>query len=103
MSGIAEGVVEDACLDYFRALGFHTLYGPEIGPGGSAAERTAWDEVLLVGRLREAVARINPSLSAEAVGSVVATVLRAESQNSMAENFRLHRLATSGVRVEYWA
>ena len=103
MSGIAEGVVEDACLDYFRALGFHTLYGPEIGPGGSAAERTAWDEVLLVGRLREAVARINPSLSAEAVGSVVATVLRAESQNSMAENFRLHRLATSGVPVEYRA
>ena len=100
MPGITEGVVEEACLEYLRACGYSTVYGPDIGPGGSAEERTKWDEVLLVERLRAAVTRINPTLSADSVQAVVAVVLRAESQNALAENWRLHRLITEGVSVE---
>ncbi len=48
-------------------------------------------------RSRESI----PSLSRDAVAAVVATVLRAESQNALAENLRLHRLMTQGVSVEY--
>ncbi|CAB4584412.1 unannotated protein [freshwater metagenome] len=103
MSGITEGVVEDACLEYFRALGYHTLYGPEIGPGGQAQERSQWDDVVLVGRLRDAVGRINPELPAAAADAAVAKVLRAESQNAMSENLRLHELVAQGVPVEYRA
>ena len=90
MSGITEGMVEEACLGYFRDLGYHTLYGPEIGLGGAAQERASWDEVILTGRLRAAVARINPELPVSSVDAVVAAVLRAESQNAMAENLRVH-------------
>jgi type I restriction enzyme R subunit len=103
VSGISEGVVEEACLDLFRALGYRKLHGPEIGPGGSAQERSSWDEVVLSGRLRVAVARINPDLPAGSVDAVVARVLRAESQNVLAENLRVHELVTQGVPVEYRA
>jgi len=103
VSGISEAVVEEACLGWFRDLGFATAYGPDIGPGGVAEERASWEDVVLVGRLRDAVARINPDLPRSAVDQVVATVLRAESQNVMAENARLHRLVTEGVAVEYRA
>ena len=103
MSGMSEGVVEEACIEFFRALGYHTLYGPEIGPGGAAQERRSWDDTVLVGRLRDAVSRINPDLPASSVDSVVASVLRAESQNALAENLRVHQLVTGGVPVEYRA
>ncbi len=103
MSGITEGMVEEACLGYFRALGYHTLYGPEIGLGGRAQERSSWDAVILTGRLRDAVARINPDLHSSSVDAAVTTVLRAESQNAMAENLRVHQLVTQGVPVEYRA
>lgn len=103
MSGISEAVVEEACLGWFRDLGFATAYGPDIGPDGVAEERASWEDVVLVGRLRDAVARINPDLPRTAVDQVVATVLRAESQNVMAENARLHRVVTEGVAVEYRA
>ncbi len=103
MSGITEGVVEEACLEFFRALGYHTLYGPEIGPGGAAVERSSSEDVVLTARLRDSVARINPNLPAASVDAVVATVLRAESQNAMAENLRVHQLVTQGVPVEYRA
>ena len=103
MRGITEGVVEEACLEFFRVLGYHTLYGPEIGPGGAAQERRSWDDTVLASRLRDAVARINPDLPAASVDSVVATVLRAESQNVTAENLRVHQLVTGGVPVEFRA
>jgi type I restriction enzyme R subunit len=100
---MTEGVVEEACLEFFRTLGYHTLHGPEIGPGGASQERRSWDDTVLVGRLRDGVARINPDLPASSVDSVVATVLRAESQNATAENLRVHQLVTAGVPVEYRA
>lgn len=100
MSGITESVVEEACLGWFRGLGFATAYGPDIGPDGVAEERSSWEDVILVGRLRASVAEINPTLPHTAVDQVVATVLRSESQNALAENFRLHRLMTEGVAVE---
>jgi type I restriction enzyme, R subunit len=103
VAGISEGVVEDATLGYFRALGYHTLYGPEIGPGGSSEERAAWDQVILRSRLREAIARLNRDLPGEAVDAAVAIVLRADSQNAMAENLRLHELITRGVSVDHRA
>jgi type I restriction enzyme R subunit len=103
VSGLGEDVVEQACLDLLGSVGFSTAYGPDLGPGGDRQERSSWDEVILIGRLRDAVTRINPELPAASVDAVVATVLRAESQNEMAENLRLHRLVTEGVSVEYRA
>ena len=101
MSRITEGVVEDTCLDFLADLGYEVLHGPDIGPGGVAQERSSWDQVVLTERLRSAVARINPKLPASSVDLVVAQVLRPESQSAVAENYRLHRLATEGVAVEY--
>ena len=58
--------------------------------------------MILVGRLRSAVAlRSIQTCPHVAVDQVVATVLRPESQNALAENFRLHRLVTEGVAVEH--
>jgi type I restriction enzyme R subunit len=103
MGGITEDIVEKACLSYFGALGYETVYGPAIGPGGISQERSSWDVVILVERLSDAVRRINADLPASAVDSVVKTVLRPESQNVVAENLRVHQLVTKGVAVEYRA
>jgi type I restriction enzyme R subunit len=101
MTGLAESDVEEAALGYFASIGYQTLFGPDIGPGGVAAERSDWSEVVLHGRLRAAVERINPWLPPQSRDEVVAKVLRAESQNPLSENLRLHQLTTGGVPVEY--
>lgn len=101
MSGITEGIVEDACLDYFAALGYERLFGPDMGPGGAAPERAEWRDVVLRARLLKAITRINPDLPAGTAEEVVARVLRAESQSPLVENLRVHELITKGVSVEY--
>jgi type I restriction enzyme R subunit len=99
--GITEGVVEQAALEWFRALGYRTTPGPDLAPGGATPERASYDEVVLIGRLREAAARINPALPQSVVEQAITTLLRAESQSVLAENERMHRLLTTGVPVEH--
>lgn len=41
-------------------------HGPHLAPGEPAAERQSFGEVVLVGRLREAIRRLNPAIPEEA-------------------------------------
>jgi type I restriction enzyme R subunit len=97
---VAESGVEEVCLEYFADLGWQVLHGPDIAHDQPSAERSSYQDVLLEGRLRDAISWLNPRLSAEAIDQVVATVRRPESADVLAENWRLHRLLTQGVPVE---
>lgn len=93
--GLTEGMIEQAALDWFRSLGYATLAEVVLAP-----ERTSYDQVVLTGRLRDAAGRI-PDLPAGVVEQAVTRLLRAESQNALAENERVHQLLTGGVPVEH--
>ena len=57
-----ESIVEDAALEWFEVLGYAVGHGPQLAPGEPAAERGSFSEVVLVGRLREAIRRLNPAI-----------------------------------------
>ena len=101
MSPILEAGLEELVLDELRALDWAVAFGPDIAPGEPAAERSDYREVVLVGRLRAAIERLNPLLPTDAVANVVKQVLRAESQSPLAENWRTYQLLTQGVPIEY--
>jgi type I restriction enzyme R subunit len=99
-AGIAESHVEEAALAWLAELGFGTASGIAIGPDGPAAERAAYGDVVLVGRLSAAIARLNPNLAAEARAAALAKLLQAETPSLIHENRRLHRYLVEGVPVE---
>lgn len=101
MSNFNENVVETAALEYFADLGYRRLHGPDIAPGEPGSERSSYEDVLLWGRLRDALRRINPGTDAALIDKAVKTVQRAESQSPIVENARLHHLITEGVPVEH--
>jgi len=100
MTSFDESVVEQAALDYLREIGYSTQAGPNIGPGEVAQERDSWEQVHLLGRLREAGRRLNPEHQ-DLVDEAVKRLQRAESQSELAENLRVHRLLVDGVPVEH--
>ena len=99
-SVITESQVEESCLDLFRNLGYSVISGPDISEGGIAEERK-YDEVVLVGRLKDALRRINKSIPEAAIDEAVKKVLRTESQEPVANNQLFHKLVTDGVDVQY--
>jgi len=101
MKHITESVVEAAVLEWFGQLGYGVAYGPDLAPEGVAQERDSFENVFLDGRLREAARRLNPGLEPGVLDEAVGRLARAESQNPVAENARIHQLLVDGVPVEY--
>ena len=100
-STFAESTVEEAALELFADLGYTILHGPDIAPGEMFAERTVYSDVVLGGRLREALKRVNPKAPPEATEETIRKVLHSDSPNLVASNRRFHQFLTDGVPVEY--
>lgn len=63
---VNESHVEEVTMLWFGELGYSTAHGDDIAPEQPGAERESFGEVLLVGRLRDAIDRLNPKISQEA-------------------------------------
>jgi type I restriction enzyme, R subunit len=100
MRKLLESGFESVVLDLLGELGYARHSGDAFDPDVSA-ERDTYHEAMLAVRLREAVARINPELPAEAVAAAVHAVLDVGFTELVQENQRIHRLLVEGVPVEY--
>ena len=86
MSRFTESIVEEASLAWLEGLGYAVLHGPDISPGGdtltlalSQRERERYADVMLEGRLREALVRLNPDLPSEALEDAYRKLTRTDA------------------------
>ena len=96
-----ESHVEEAALAWFAELGYAVGHGPHIAPNEPSAERQSFGEVVLVGRLREAIRRLNPAIPEEAREEALRKVLRVGTGSLVQTNRAFHRMLRDGVDVEY--
>jgi len=102
----AEGVTEalyaeTPALAWLQEAGWSVTPGPSIAPLAPDAERAAWNDVVLVSRLQDAIERLNPGLPAQAIKHVTATVLATGSPNVIEDHLDFHRLLVEGVAVTF--
>ena len=96
-----ESHVEDAALEWFGELGYAVAHGPHLAPREPAAERASFGDVVLVGRLRDAIWRLNPAIPEEAREEALRKVLRQETAVLTGNNRAFHNMLRDGVEVEY--
>lgn len=96
-----ESTVEEAVLEWAEELQYAVLHGPDIAPEEMSAERSSYDEVVLIGRLRDAVERINPKIPVDAREEAINRILRTDTPNLQENNRRFHRLLVDGIDVEF--
>jgi type I restriction enzyme R subunit len=101
MSTFTESEVESAALAWLEAIGWQVAHGPDIAPDGLFAERRDFGQVVLEQRLRDALARLNPALPAEALEDGFLKLTQPEGADLMQRNRTVHRLLVNGVTVEY--
>jgi len=99
-----ESDLEEAILEWFEEdLGYSVAFGPDIAFDGESPERESYKDVILAGRLRSAVARINPSIPPEAQEDAVKKVISVaySSPDLLITNETFHQMFVSGVDIEY--
>src|SRR5690242_4078799 len=102
MAKFAESVVEDAALAWLEATGWRVVHGPEIAAGASEAERSdpGFRDVIIEGRLRSALVRLNEQLPSEALEDAFRKVTRVDAPTLIERNRAAHRMLVNGVNVE---
>ncbi len=103
MTTLTESDVEQVALGWLANVGWQVAHGPDIAPETPGAERTDYGQVVLARRLRDALAKLNPHLPAEALEDAFRKVTRPEGATLEARNRAFHRMLVEGVTVEYRA
>ncbi len=96
-----EAVVEEATLEWFQDLGYARLHGETIAPGAPRAERSSFEQVVLDGRLRAALRRINPDAPLEALEEAHRKLLGISSPSLVDANHELHHYLVNGLQTEF--
>jgi type I restriction enzyme R subunit len=89
---INESTVEDAALSWFGELGYAVGHGPDLAPGEPKAERNSYETAVLAGRLRAAIARLNPAIPETAREEALRKVLRVTTPSLAQTNRIFHRM-----------
>lgn len=104
MSGITEGAVELAMLEWLAGLGWQTAHGPDISPPDAkmpGTERDTYRDVALRHRLAAAIAKLNPQIPAVARDDALRHVLNPNVPGLVNANRQLYRWLVDGVPVEF--
>ena len=99
MTALTEADVEHAALAWLESVGWQTAHGPDLVPD----ERADYGSVILETRLRDAIARRNPELPAEAWDDAFTKLTRPAGSNLVTRNREFHRMLVNGVTVEFRA
>jgi type I restriction enzyme, R subunit len=98
---LTESDLEEHALELLQAQGFGYVHGAQIAPDGEQPERSSLQEVILTERLRSALARINPSVPADAREEALKQVFRLPSPDVTAANEAFHTLLLEGIKIPY--
>lgn len=98
---MTEDQLEQETLGWLVEVGYRHVYGPTIAYDGENPERDSYRQVLLVERLRSAIAKLNPTVPLAAREDALKQVQELGLPIQLSANRLFHRLLVSGVPVQY--
>jgi type I restriction enzyme R subunit len=97
---ITENDIEAIALEILSEdLGYKVLYGPDIADGED--KERDYSEVVLNGRLKKAIDKLNPAIPRDAREEAFKKVLRTETISLFDNNQAFHRMLTEGIDVKF--
>lgn len=98
---MTEDRLEQEMLTWLTEIGYTHVYGPTIACDGEAPERSNYQDILLIERLRRAINQLNPEIPPEAREDALQQVRDLNTPILLSANRRLHNFLVNGVPVEY--
>lgn len=101
MKPITESHIETLALEILQSNGWEYLYGVSIAPRAEQQERQSYEEIILVDRLRKAIALLNPHIPSDAQEDAIQKVIRIYSPDLLHNNETFHSYLVEGVKIPY--
>lgn len=101
MTFISEDDLEQMSLEWFQEIGYTFIHGPLLAPDGETPERDDFRQVVLTGRLRSALTKLNPGVPATTIESAVLQLANPNTPGLLASNRQFHRWMTTGLPITY--
>lgn len=101
MKPITESHIETLAIEQLQSLGWQYLYGLAIAPGAETQERVDFEQVLLTGRIRKAIAALNPFIPADVQEQAIQKLLRIYSPDLLHNNETFHEFLVEKVKIPY--
>ena len=98
---MTEDQLEQETLGWLADVGYRQVYGPTIAYDGESPERESYRQVLLVERLRSAIAKLNPKVPLAAREDALRQVQELGLPIQLSANRLFHHLLVGGVPVQY--
>jgi len=92
-------LTEQPVIEWLKEMGYDYEFGPDLAPGQVLGEREDFREVVLVGRLKRSIRRLNPDLPEAAIDDVVRVITRVEHPNLEIANKEIYKMLTQGVKI----
>ncbi|MBP6917618.1 MAG: type I restriction endonuclease subunit R [Legionellaceae bacterium] len=98
---MTEDKLEQEMLTWLTEIGYNHVYGPTIACDGETPERSNYQDILLIERLRSAINQLNPEIPLAACEDALQQVRDLNTPILLSANRRLHNFLVNGVPVEY--
>lgn len=92
-----EAAYERQVLEWLTGIGWAHLFGPEIAHDGSMPERNSFKDVLLVGRLEQALSIINPGTPKDVIKRISQQLASPGETDLLKANTQIHKWMTEGM------
>ncbi|MCM3799509.1 type I restriction endonuclease subunit R [Caldibacillus thermoamylovorans] len=96
-----EDSLEKAVIETLQEMDYEYAFGPDLSVGGPRPERKDYREVILAGRLRDTLYKLNQDLPPDAIEDVYRRVITFNSPSLIENNRHFHKLLTEGVDVSF--
>ncbi len=98
---MTEDQLEQEALGWLTDVGYGHRFGPDIAHDGTDPQRSDYRQVILAGRLRDAIARLNPAIPVAAREDALQQVMDLGIPALLSANRAFHKLLVGGVPVQY--
>ena len=99
-NNFCESQLEEATLEWFEELGYEVVFAPDIAPDGEYSERDDYSDVILNNRVKDALARINPKFSIDALEDAFRQIITPQSPSLIMNNKAFQKMITEGIDVQ---
>lgn len=98
---MTEEQLEKLAINWFKITGYESVDGSDIAPGGRVPERSDYNQIVLLDRLRKQLQIINPDIPVSVLQDIAQKISGPEVLSIIKDNKNFQKILLNGLEVKF--